>query len=79
MRDVFESPSRVILNDIGIMTIQVLRQIPCNRWRGTMIKEENSMLKNTMRGVLGLILTAAATWLANYIVDRVFGPDEQTA
>ena len=43
------------------------------------MKEDNLMLKNTMRGVLGLILTAAATWLANYIVDRVFGPDEQTA
>lgn len=37
------------------------------------------MLKNTMRGVLGLVLTAAATWLANYIIDRVFGPDEELA
>ena len=34
------------------------------------------MMKNVARGILGLILTAAATWLANYIVDRVFGPDE---
>ncbi len=34
------------------------------------------MLKNTARGVLGLILTAAATWLANFIVEKVFGPDE---
>ena len=37
------------------------------------------MIKNTMRGVLGLILTAAATWLANFIVDKMFGPDEETA
>ena len=37
------------------------------------------MLNNTMRGILGLVLTAAATWLANYIVDQVFGPDEETA
>ena len=34
------------------------------------------MMKNTMRGILGLVLTAAATWLANYIVDQMFGPDE---
>lgn len=35
------------------------------------------MLKNTTRGILGLILTAGATWLANFIVDKVFGPDEE--
>jgi hypothetical protein len=34
------------------------------------------MMKNTFRGVLALVLTAAATWLANKIVDQVFGPDE---
>jgi hypothetical protein len=37
------------------------------------------MARNTLRGVLALILTAAATWLANVIVDRVFGPDEAAA
>jgi predicted permease len=39
------------------------------------------MAKNLVRGVLGLVLTAAAAWLAQYIVDKVFGPDpdEQTA
>jgi hypothetical protein len=26
-----------------------------------------------------LVLTAAATWLANYIVDQMFGPDEEAA
>ncbi len=34
------------------------------------------MLKNTMRGIIGLILTAGATWLANFIVEKVFGPEE---
>lgn len=37
------------------------------------------MLKNTVRGILGLVLTAAATWLANYIVDQIFGSDEANA
>jgi len=37
------------------------------------------MLKNTSRGILGLVLAAAATWLANYIVEKVFGPDEVEA
>lgn len=37
------------------------------------------MMKNTMRGVLGLILTAGATWLANYIVEQIFGPDDEIA
>lgn len=37
------------------------------------------MVKNTVRGILGLVLTAAATWLANYLVEKMFGPDEQTA
>jgi len=37
------------------------------------------MLKNTVRGILGLVLTAAATWLASYIVDQIFGPDEEKA
>lgn len=37
------------------------------------------MMKNTVRGVLGLVLTAAATWLAAKIVEQVFGPDEERA
>jgi thiol:disulfide interchange protein len=37
------------------------------------------MLKNTVRGIIGLALTALATWLANYIVDQVFGPDEEAS
>jgi thiol:disulfide interchange protein len=34
------------------------------------------MLRNTVRGILGLVLAAAATWLANFIVEKVFGPEE---
>ena len=34
------------------------------------------MLRNTVRSVLGLVLVAAATWLANYIVEKVFGPED---
>ena len=34
------------------------------------------MLRNTVRGILGLVLVAAATWLANYITDVIFGPED---
>ncbi len=37
------------------------------------------MMRNTTRGILGLVLAAGATWLANYIVEKLFGPEEQTA
>lgn len=36
----------------------------------------DKQMKNVVRGVLVLVLTAAATWLANRLVDRIFGPDE---
>ncbi len=36
----------------------------------------DKQMKNAVRGVIILVLTAAATWIANAIVDRVFGPDE---
>jgi hypothetical protein len=37
------------------------------------------MVRNTIRGILALALTAVATWLANEIVERVFGPEEAAA
>lgn len=37
----------------------------------------NSMVRNTFRGILGLLLAAAATWLANFITEKVFGPEEE--
>lgn len=36
------------------------------------------MTRNLLRGVLGLVLTAAATWLAGYLVDRILGPDPES-
>jgi hypothetical protein len=35
------------------------------------------MTKNVVRGILNLVLVAFATWLSNYIVDQIFGPDEE--
>ena len=37
------------------------------------------MVRNTVRGILGLVLAAAATWLANFIVEKIFGPEETEA
>lgn len=34
------------------------------------------MMRNTVRGILALVLTALATWLANIIIERIFGPEE---
>lgn len=34
------------------------------------------MLRNTFRGVLGLVFVAAATWLANYVTEMIFGPED---
>ena len=33
------------------------------------------VLRNTVRGVLGLVFVAAATWLADYVTERIFGPE----
>lgn len=35
------------------------------------------MLRNVVRGILNLVLAAGATWLANFITDKVFGPEEE--
>lgn len=34
------------------------------------------MLRNTVRGILGLVFVAAATWLANYVTELMFGPED---
>ncbi len=34
------------------------------------------MLRNTTRGILGLVLAAGATWLSNFIVEKMFGPED---
>lgn len=35
------------------------------------------MTRNLLRGVLGLVLTAVATWLAGYIVERLLGKEPE--
>lgn len=35
------------------------------------------MARNLLRGILGLVLTALATWLAGYLVDRVLGSEAE--
>ena len=37
----------------------------------------NSLVRNVVRGILGIVLAAAATWLTNFIIDKVFGPEEE--
>lgn len=37
------------------------------------------MVRNTFRSILGLILVAAATWLANYVTEQIFGKEELDA
>ena len=33
------------------------------------------VLRNAVRGILGLLFVAAATWLANYVTELMFGPE----
>lgn len=33
------------------------------------------LARNLFRSILGIVLAAAATWLADKIADRVFGPE----
>ena len=37
------------------------------------------MLRNTTRGILGLVFAAGATWLANFVIEKIFGPEESDA
>lgn len=39
------------------------------------MSESKDMMRNTVRSILGLVLVAAATWLANYITDQIFGEE----
>ena len=41
--------------------------------------ESNDMMRSTVRSILGLVLVAAATWLANYITDQIFGEESSEA
>jgi hypothetical protein len=33
------------------------------------------MARNLAQGIIGLVLAAAATWLTQKLVERVFGPE----
>lgn len=35
------------------------------------------MARQVVRGILGIVMAAAATWLADQIVDQIFGPDPE--
>jgi hypothetical protein len=35
------------------------------------------MTRNVVRGILNIVLAAAAAWLANFIVEQIFGPEEE--
>jgi len=42
-----------------------------------LFKYRGAAMKNVVRGVLALALTALATWLASEIANAIFGPDEE--
>ena len=35
-------------------------------------------MRNLVRSLLSIALTAAAAWLANFIVEKIFGPEEES-
>lgn len=35
--------------------------------------------RNIFRSLMGIALAAAATWLANYLTEKIFGPEELEA
>ncbi len=37
------------------------------------------MQRQIVRGILGILLAAAATWLADKLVDQMFGPEDGDA
>jgi hypothetical protein len=37
------------------------------------------MFRNLVRGILGLVFVAAATWLANFVTELIFGPEDDGA
>ena len=37
------------------------------------------MSRNLVRGLLGLIMAAAATWLTNRLIEQLFGPEDASA
>jgi hypothetical protein len=43
---------------------------------GNRKKGSQFMTRNVVRGILNLVFAAAAAWLANFLVEKMFGPEE---
>jgi hypothetical protein len=39
----------------------------------------HSVSRSVFRSLMGIALAALATWLANYLTDKIFGPEELEA
>jgi hypothetical protein len=39
-------------------------------------ERQRAIMRNLVRSLLSIALTAGAAWLANYIVERIFGPED---
>jgi hypothetical protein len=37
---------------------------------------DEDVMRRLVKGILVLVLTTLATWLASYITDRILGPEE---
>ena len=40
---------------------------------------DDDTTRRLMKGILTLVLTTMATWLASYLTDRILGPEEEEA
>lgn len=38
---------------------------------------EEDVTRRLVRGILTLVLTTIATWLAGYLTERILGPEEE--
>ncbi len=38
---------------------------------------DEDVTRRLVKGILTLVLTTIATWLAGYITDRILGPEEE--
>jgi hypothetical protein len=43
---------------------------------GVKLAGGKTMARNVVRSILGILLAAAAAWLANYLIEKLFGPEE---
>ncbi len=40
---------------------------------------DEDVTRRLVKGILVLVLTTVATWLAGYLTDRILGPEEEEA